>query len=258
MYSRNEHIINQLHFNKNKLKKKENPHGSKVKSAPKGVLPTQPPSSPVQSHPTVSPPHSNLFPLVINLVSFWFPLPIFLFAKKKKDGGGIYLPINARFLIFCCFLHWRSEAAGTQALSFLISSFDSISWKSLIDRSQASSSMFFTAAPPYTPCTSCIQVLSCDWAPRKVSTLCNDKAAMNNLMYVCFCIVQGVSVAEVPWTGVAGSKAGACVVLFAVVKFLFSTVAVIWILPGASKSIDFPHSLINKACHGAFSCFPIS
>lgn len=79
-----------------------------------------------------------------------------------------------------------------------------------------------------------------------------NKAAMNNLMYVCFCIVQGVSVAEVPWTGVAGSKAGACVVLFAVVKLLFSTVAVVWILPGASKSIDFPHSLINKACHGAF------
>ena len=91
IYSRNEHIINQLHFNKNKFLKKENPHGSKVKSAPKGVLPTQPPSSPDQSHPTVSPPHSNLFPLVINLVSFWFPLPIFLFAKKKKKYGGAFI-----------------------------------------------------------------------------------------------------------------------------------------------------------------------
>lgn len=79
-----------------------------------------------------------------------------------------------------------------------------------------------------------------------------DKAAMNNLMHVRFSIVHSVPVVEVPWTGVAGSKAGACVVLFAVATFPFSTVAAIWILPGVSKSIDFPHSLINKACHGAF------
>ena len=123
MYSRNEHIINQLHFNKNKFKKKENPHGSKVESAPKGVLPTQPPSSPVQSHPTVSPPHSNLFPLVINLVSFWFPLPIFLFAKKKKRWGGHLFAHKCTFSYFLLFLtlkEWGCRHSGAFVPHFFI------------------------------------------------------------------------------------------------------------------------------------------